>query len=346
MMIKPISMMLHSGEVVNCNEEIQTSQEPPDVELSQTDGSFLDEVIKEGESYVENSLCEQKVEALKRYPPVQAERKSSRLQKRDNTKLGGKRQSPEKEEDFMSGLDSDPNNPFTVLNLITEEDLSCLARDCNIVLGSNSEESIEIFDEMKLEEKLRAAAAEANYREIREAIFSQSYILTGENLALGKTDNSDRGFANEDTYSNRQEGLKDSLKNKKKGKNHLKSCFDPDSKKEVSIQGMLMDDGREDPISSTIISVHGEEMLEQGTGRTQEEQAKEPTQVPVLEGSTNEVSKESKTEGDIENIFEGEKEHDIQGDGKTSVCSQKSGDHTNQKGGSRLERELRRLSCK
>lgn len=41
-------------------------------------------------------------------------------------------------DDFMSGMDPTDHNPFTVLNLIDEDDLNILVEDCDIVLGDSS----------------------------------------------------------------------------------------------------------------------------------------------------------------------------------------------------------------
>ena len=51
---------------------------------------------------------------------------------------------------LMSCLSYDQSKPFTLLNLIDEENLNELVRDCNFILGSSLEER-GILTEMRLE---------------------------------------------------------------------------------------------------------------------------------------------------------------------------------------------------
>lgn len=97
-------------------------------------------------------------------------------------------------DDFMSGMEQTDHNPFTVLNLIDEDDLNILVEDCDIVLGESSKEIEESWNEIKLEETLRAAVAEAQCKVFRDQLLVQSRRLESKNLGLGKIDNGDRGF--------------------------------------------------------------------------------------------------------------------------------------------------------
>lgn len=97
----------------------------------------------------------------------------------------------------MSGMDPTDHNPFTVLNLIDEDDLNILVEDCDIVLGDSSLEVQESWNEIKLEEKLRAAIAKAQYKAYRDQLLVKSGRLESENLVLEKIDGGRRGFKSE-----------------------------------------------------------------------------------------------------------------------------------------------------
>ena len=86
------------------------------------------------------------------------------------------------------------SNAFDVLNSVDEETWENIATDCDIILGGNIEVISSTLSTIQLEEMVRAAIAEANYKSSLDAKMGSSHVLEGENLELSYIYNSHRGF--------------------------------------------------------------------------------------------------------------------------------------------------------
>ncbi|CAN6302031.1 unnamed protein product [Urochloa humidicola] len=134
----------------------------------------------------------------RRFCPAVAARKSARtggkgFSKRGTTTI------PDNSGMFQASV-----NSFTILNTCDREDLENLATSCDIKLGENSKETLEIIEAMKLEEVARAEIAEANYRDKANKRLQESHALEGENLELQKIDNEQRLIQNVGSGGNEQ----------------------------------------------------------------------------------------------------------------------------------------------
>lgn len=127
-----------------------------------------------------------KTQVKRKFQPAVAARQSSRNQKSFTTStLGGVSAIP--------GTSSTPSNSFEILNSCDNADLENIAMQCDLILGGgDTSETHEVLSAMKLEEKTRAALAEANYRQHLEVKLNETHALEGENLELEVIDNTER----------------------------------------------------------------------------------------------------------------------------------------------------------
>lgn len=91
------------------------------------------------------------------------------------------------------GMVLNPSNNFLILDSYEDTALEDIALDCDIKLGENHEEAVEILSAMKAEEQAREAVAEAIYRRKLEEKMRGKHSLEGENLELVAITNDDRG---------------------------------------------------------------------------------------------------------------------------------------------------------
>jgi hypothetical protein len=83
------------------------------------------------------------------------------------------------------------SNSFTVLDSYDDDDeLETIAANCDIVLGDSREETTENINAIRMEEKVRAALAEANYKNVQEVKLITQHALETENLSLEPIENS------------------------------------------------------------------------------------------------------------------------------------------------------------
>jgi hypothetical protein len=87
------------------------------------------------------------------------------------------------------------SNSFTVLDSYDDDDddddeLETIAANCDIVLGDSREETTENINAIRMEERVRAALAEANYKNVQEVKLITQHALETENLSLEPIENS------------------------------------------------------------------------------------------------------------------------------------------------------------
>jgi hypothetical protein len=82
------------------------------------------------------------------------------------------------------------SNSFTVLDSYDDDELETIAANCDIVLGDSREETTENINAIRMEEKVRAALAEANYKNVQEVKLITQHALETENLSLEPIENS------------------------------------------------------------------------------------------------------------------------------------------------------------
>lgn len=195
-MIQPLAAVMMNGDVINY-EEMESSQGPPEEGGSQTEKNLIDSQILGEEISDAGADLEAQGSGkarLKRYYPTRADRQSKRLQKGAPSRGKGGQTLYGMEQNFMAGNNPIDNNPFTILNLLEDDDLNSLVNDCDIVLGNSNEEIEDSINGMILEEQIRAAVAEANYKANLLNNLLCSNLLEHENLELGKIDNGVRKF--------------------------------------------------------------------------------------------------------------------------------------------------------
>jgi hypothetical protein len=73
------------------------------------------------------------------------------------------------------------SNSFTVLDSYDDDELETIAANCDIVLGDSREETTENINAIRMEEKVRAALAEANYKNVQEVKLITQHALETEN---------------------------------------------------------------------------------------------------------------------------------------------------------------------
>ena len=90
---------------------------------------------------------------------------------------------------------ADVLNSFSVLNVMSNDDLLEIARESDVILGGDIIESTNIISAMRAEEEARAALAKANYKAHLAERQTDLHSLEHENLELGCISNSHQGYA-------------------------------------------------------------------------------------------------------------------------------------------------------
>jgi hypothetical protein len=86
-----------------------------------------------------------------------------------------------------------PVNSFFVLNSYDDDKLELIATNCDIVLGGVGKKIYGNINAIQMEEIVRAAIAEANYKHSQEVMLIAQHVLEGENLNLEIIENQQRG---------------------------------------------------------------------------------------------------------------------------------------------------------
>jgi hypothetical protein len=91
------------------------------------------------------------------------------------------------------GMCNIPVNSFTVLNSYDDDELELIATNCDIVLGGVGKKISGNINAIQMEEIVRAAIAEANYKHSQEVMLIAQHVLEGENLNLEIIETQQRG---------------------------------------------------------------------------------------------------------------------------------------------------------
>jgi hypothetical protein len=125
--------------------------------------------------------------------PPRATSQSSRLKVHGGIPVGELAAKRKQKQNLEVPGNQHPNS-FTILNNIDDEVLIQTAKDLDIQLARNDDDIVKQVTAIKVEEKLRAAMAEAAYQAHLDSLKHKEFVRDDDGLDLNTFDNSSRDF--------------------------------------------------------------------------------------------------------------------------------------------------------